>query len=70
MASFTCVVRSISGAHLARFVAQLGAPPKPQWLQDSAKVEIAKREEFESSNRKLNRHLSERDPVVTVPDDD
>ena len=37
-------------------------------IKDSAKEEQNKRASFLTQNRQLNKHLSEKDPLVTIPD--
>ena len=38
-------------------------------IKDSAREELSLRKGFENTNRELNRVLSQRNPLVTVPDD-
>ena len=37
-------------------------------IKDSAKEEQNKRASFLTQNQQLNKHLSEKDPLVTIPD--
>ena len=41
----------------------------PNTVKDSAKHEMILREKFEASNKSINRHISMKDPLVTIPDE-